>query len=57
MSYFANHFGDICVCHRKLIRRVNSDRNDDSYCPPLYGLKLFNLCFGGSMVPHYRAIL
>ena len=34
-----------------------SDLKNDSYCAPLYGRKLFNLCFGESMVPHYRAIL
>jgi len=45
---------DIRVCHRKMIRHINSDLKNDTYCMPLYGLKLFNLCFGQSMVPHYR---
>ena len=46
----------VCVCYSRLIGHVRSDLEDDSYCMPLYGLKLFNTCFGQSTMPHYTAI-
>ena len=48
--------GCVCVCYSRLIGHVRSDLEDDSYCMPLYGLKLFNTCFGQSTMPHYTAI-
>ena len=43
------------MCYSRLIRWVRSDLKDDSYCAPFDGLKLFNVCFGQSMIPVPKA--